>query len=231
MVERYHLVLAGWALVAGIAVLVVDAFGPARARAHLLAVAVAFGALLGGWGSPRSWPWWIAAALCCAWPDRPSSPHPLGRWVSVAAVVSLVGVWSAVPDTEPPLAVMAALVPVALWRAAKGPSTGPSAAVALAVAVLGATWVGSAGWGAALATGCAVGMVAVAPVVLCFGRALTGPALVVVAGAHLVIALALPRVLMRPPVSVAVAMVVGALLLLAAVCVLVGRECQEPASV
>jgi hypothetical protein len=231
MIERYHLVLAGWALAAGVIVLGADAAAPARVRAHLLAVAALIGAVLGGWGSPRSWPWWIVAALCCAWPDRPSSPHPLGRAVPAMAVISLVGAWSAVPDTEPPLAVTAALAPIALWRAAKGPSSGPDATVALVVAVLGATWVGSAGWGAALATGCAVGMVAVAPVVLRFGRVLTGSALVIVACAHIALALVLPRAIMRRPVPVAVAIALAALVLLGAVCALVRREGQEPVSV
>jgi hypothetical protein len=228
MVERYHLILAAWALVAGTVVLGVDAVAPARVRAHLVAAATLVGALLGGWGSPRSWSWWVAAALCCMWPDRRSSPHPLGRAVAVMAVISLVGVWSAVPDTEPPLAALAALTPIAVWRAVRGPSSGPAGAASLVVAVLGATWVGSAGWGAALATGCAVGMVAVAPVVLRFGRAFTGSALVVVAGAHVAVALVLPRVIMRQTVPVAMAIAATALLALAAVCVLARRLDPEP---
>lgn len=229
MIERYHLVLAGWALLAGLGVLAADVFAPARVRAHLVAAGVLLGVLLGGWGSTRAWPFWLAAALCCAWADRPSSPHPLGRHVAALTVVSLLGVWSAVPDTEAPLAAAAALVPIGMRRSARGPSIGPAGTTALVVAVLGATWVGSAGWGAALATGCAVAMVAVAPAVLRFGRALAGPSLAVVAGAHVLVAMAVPRAIMRRPVPVAAAVAAAVLVLLGAVCVLVRR--QDPASV
>ncbi len=170
VIDRYHLVLAVWSASLGLGCAVLDRFGPTRVQRHVLALAGVAGVLLGGWGSTRVWPWVVAATLVVAWPDRPSRPHPLGRHAVGCTVVSLLGVWSAVPDTEPALAAGLVLAPVALVRSARGPSVGPGGTAALVVAVLGAVWVGSAGWGAALATAAAVGVVAVGPLVLGFAR-------------------------------------------------------------
>ena len=226
MVERYHLVLAGLALVVGVAALVAEWWGPTSIRRHVLGAAALVGALLGGWGNPRSWPWWLAALAIALLSDRPTPTHPLGRWTAPLAVVSLVGVWAAVPDTEPPLAVGAALAPLAALRLWRGPAVGPAGTGVLVVAVLGSTWVGSAGWGAALATAAAVGLVAVAPLVMGFGATLRGQHLVLLAGAHTVVALAVPRVIMDQTVPVAVAIALAELGLLGLLAALVAR--QEP---
>ncbi|MEI2700596.1 MAG: hypothetical protein V9E94_20495 [Microthrixaceae bacterium] len=68
---------------------------------------------------------------------------------------------------------------------------------ALVVALVGSVWVGSAGWGSALASVCAVGAVAVAPLVLGFGRPLAGRAWWTLASAHVVVVLVVPRAVMR----------------------------------
>lgn len=195
---------------------------------RLIALAGVVGALLGGLGSPRAWPWLVVAVLVVAWPDEPASAHPLGRYTAALTVVSLAGVWSAVPDTEPALAVGLVLAPMALVRAVRGPSAGPAATAALVVAVSGAVWVGSAGWGAALATFVAVGVVAVGPLVLGFGRALAGTSLAVLAGAHTLAALVVPRVVMRQSVPVAVGIGLGVLVLLTGLCAVVGH--RDPAA-
>lgn len=224
MVERYHLVLAGLALLAGLAVVVAEQLGSEAVRRHTLGVAALAGAVLGGWGNPRVWPWWVAAVAVAFLADRSTPTHPFGRWTALLALVSLVGVWSAVPDTEPPLAAGAALAPLAALRALHDRPVGPAGTGVLVTAVLGATWVGSAGWGAALAAACAVGLVAVAPIVLRFGQALTGQSLMLLAGAHTIVALALPRAIMTLPAGGATAVAVAELALLGVLCVLVARQ-------
>lgn len=185
--------------------------------ARWLALAGMIGAVLGSAGSPRAAPWLVAAIAVLLLPDEPTRSHPFGRWTALLAVVSLAGIWSAVPDTEPPLMTAMVLVPSALWWARTDRSPGPAGTAALVVAGGGAAWVGSAGWGSALATVCAVGAVAVAPAVLGFGRRLTGRALVAVAGVHLVVALVVPRSIMRREVPVAAGAAVVALLVVGAV--------------
>ena len=82
---------------------------------------------------------------------------------------------------------------------------GPAGTIALGVAVLGPVWVGSAGWGAALATVSAIGVVAAAPLVDGFRRAtLSRAGWAVVVAAQVLIALPLSRVIMRQSVVVAV---------------------------
>lgn len=162
------------------------------------------GAILGGWGNARWVLWLIPAAVVVVPGDCREPAHPLDRWVVLLTVVSLVGVWSAVPDTEAPLAAGCALAPIALMWAVRGVTVGPVGTVALVVAVTGPVWVGSAGWGSALATVVAVGMVAVAPVVAGFGPdRLTGTGRRAVIGVHLAVALLVPRLLMRRSVAVA----------------------------
>ena len=165
--------------------------------------------MLGGWGNPRSWPWWLAALAVALSPDRPTPTHPLGRWAAPLAVVSLVGVWAAVPDTEPPLAVGVALAPLAALRLWRGPAVGPAGTGVLVVAVLGSTWVGSAG-GAPHSPRLPRSVWSlVAPLVMGFGATLRGQHLVLLAGAHTVVALAVPRVIMDQTVPVAVAIALG----------------------
>lgn len=175
MVDRYQLVLAAVALVVGVIVVAVDHWARVRTRPDALTRTLAArtwalsglaGALLGGWMSPRSLPWWVAACLVGVFADRPGSPHPMGRLTPLLCLVSLVGVWSAVPDTEPAVAMAGVMVPVAVVRARRGPPPGPAGTAALVVGVVGAAWVGSAGRGAGLAAAAAVGMVLIAPLVL-----------------------------------------------------------------
>lgn len=217
------MILAVWSLAVGLAIAAGDA-GIPRLRTRCLrtrstAVAGLAGAVLavvwtGGRTSPPRWPWLVAAALVVLVADRPEPTHPMGRFVPALAVVSLVGVWASVPDTEPPLAAAAVLAPLALVRVVLGPRTGVAGTATLVAAVLGPVWVGSAGWGAARATACAVGAVAVAPAVMGFGLELRGRAALVVAAAHVAVALAVPRLLMWRSVAVAAA---GAVLALAGV--------------
>lgn len=205
MIERYHLVLALSALVVGAVLAAFGRWAPSRAAAHSIGLVALAAAVMGGRGNPRSTPWLVAALIVAAFPDRSDRPHPLGRWTAVLGVASLIGVWSAVPDTEPALASACVLAPTALCWVLRRHPVGPAGTAALVVTVLGSVWVGSAGWGAALAVGCAVGMVAVAPVVLGFGSPrLRGGAWWALVGAHLVVALALPRVIMRQSVGMAV---------------------------
>lgn len=221
--ERYHLALAVVSLLVGVVVGVADDRVP-RLRPRALAAAALTGAVIGGWGSSRWWPWPAAAVLAVLVPDRPDPVHPLGRWVPVLVVASLAGVWAAVPDTEPPLAAAAVLAPVAVARAVRGARTGVAGTAALTVAVLGAVWVGSAGRGAALATVGAVGAVVAAPAAVGFGRELRGRATGVVVAAHLVVALAVPRLVMSRSPVVAAAVSAAALVAVTATVAVVARR-------
>ena len=131
MVERYHLVLAAWAVGAGLLLAATTRFAPSFVQRRLVALAGLTGAVLGAWNDPRRWPWLVAAALVVAWSDDPTRPHPLEEWAAPLAVVSLVGVWSSVPDTEPALAAGAVL------RAAGSAGSAGSADVALGLEVPG----------------------------------------------------------------------------------------------
>ncbi len=144
MVERYHLVLAAWAVGAGLLLAATTRFAPSFVQRRLVALAGLTGAVLGAWNDPRRWPWLVAAALVVAWSDDPTRPHPLEEWAAPLAVVSLVGVWASVPDTEPALAAGAVLALLALALAVTRRPVGPAGTVALGVAVLGPVWVGSA---------------------------------------------------------------------------------------
>ena len=122
------------------------------------------------------WLGWLLALLIVGIPDDWERIHPLGSATLPMAMVSLAGVWSAVPDTEPPLVVAMVLLPFALatgiprCRGARGAiPVGPIGTIALVLSISGSTWVGSAGWGAARASVIAVGMILVAPAVIGFG--------------------------------------------------------------
>ncbi len=205
VVERYHLMLAAWAVGAGLVCAAASRMAPSFVQHRLVALAGLTGAVLGAWNDPRGWPWLVAAALVLAWADDPGRPHPLGEWAAPLAVVSLIGVWASVPDTEPALAAGAVLAPLALALAVTHRPVGPAGTIALGVAVLGPVWVGSAGWGAALATVSAIGVVVAAPLVDGFRRAtLSRAGWAVVVAAQVLIALPLSRVIMRQSVVVAV---------------------------
>lgn len=213
MVARWHLDLALLTLGTGMVLLGADRLVRPVVRRHVLAFAGLTAAVLGSWGSPRAWPWLVAAFVLVAWPDVPVPPHPLGDWTAALTVVSLVGVWSAVPDTEPPLVAACMIAPLGLGRLAERRPVSTAGTSVLVVAVLGAVWVGSAGWGAALASSCAVGMVLCAPVALGFGRTpIDRRQRHLLTGIHVVVALVVPRVVMRLQVGWAAAVAVLTLL-------------------
>lgn len=208
VIERYHLDLAVVAVVFGVLVALVEFLLP-RTSSRVVAIAAAGGALLGAWGNPRGPLWVIPAILVVLWADDPREPHPLGRYTVALAVVALAGIWAAVPDTEPPLAAACALLPVSVSHAVKGRMPGPGATLALVVAMAGAVWVGSAGWGAALATVGAVGLIASAPVVIGFAKVVDGRRLVVLVVLQALVGLFLPRLVMSRSVGVALGIVVS----------------------
>ncbi len=227
MVERYHLVLAAGAVGAGLLFAVVSRFAPSPLQRRLLGLAGLTGALLGGAGSPRNVPWIVAAGAVVLWGDDPERSHPLGEWAAPLTIVSLLGVWASVPDTEPALAAGAVLAPLVLALAAAKRPVGPAGTVALGVAILGSVWVGSAGWGAALATVSAVGVVAAAPAVFGFRRVpLTTTGWVVVVITQVLIAVPLSRVIMHQTVVVAV--MLSAMGLTAALLAMTGAPRRPP---
>lgn len=227
MAERYHLVLAAWAACAGLLLALASRFAPSFVQRRLFGLAGLMGAVLGAWGHGGGAPWLVAASLAALWPDDPVRPHPLGEWAAPLTLVSLVGVWASVPDTEPALAAGAVLAPLALALAAARRPVGVVGTVALGVAVVGPVWVGSAGWGAALATVSALGVVAAAPAVFGFRRVpLTPAGWAVVAVAQVLIAVPLSRVMMRQTVVVAVMM--SAIGLTAALLAMTGAPRRPP---
>lgn len=207
MFQRYHVELAVVALVFGAMVALFESYLP-RVSSRVVAIAAAGGALLGSWGNPRGAFWLIPAIVVVLWADDPGKPHPLGRYTVALAVVALAGIWAAVPDTEPPLAAACALLPISVVYAVKGRIPGPAATLALVVAMAGAVWVGSAGWGAALATVGAVGLIASAPVVIGFGKVLHARRFFVLVVLQGLVGLLLPRSVMSRPVAVAVGVVI-----------------------
>ncbi len=206
---------------------VVSRFAPSPLQRRLLGLAGLTGALLGGAGSPRNVPWIVAAGAVVLWGDDPERSHPLGEWAAPLTIVSLLGVWASVPDTEPALAAGAVLAPLVLALAAAKRPVGPAGTVALGVAILGSVWVGSAGWGAALATVSAVGVVAAAPAVFGFRRVpLTTTGWVVVVITQVLIAVPLSRVIMHQTVVVAV--MLSAMGLTAALLAMTGAPRRPP---
>lgn len=222
MVERWHLYLAAWAVVAGVVVVAAELRAPVWIRDRSVAVAGLTGALLGSLDSARSVIWVMLAVLLVMPADRQRSPHPLGAMTVTAAMVSLVGVWSAVPDTEPSLAAGCVLAVVGAERLWSRRPVGPPASAALVVAVVGAAWVGSAGSTPAIASAAAVGMVLCAPAVLGF-RKLDLQRAAALAAVHVVGALTVPRLLMRQDSRTAVMGAVALLLVDLAIAAVVGR--------
>ena len=223
MIERYHLTLAAQALVVGLIAAAFDQWAPEWMRNRVVAAAGLAAGFLGAWGNPRALPWLIPALLLVIPADQPARSHALGSWTLPMAVLSLAGVWSAVPDTEAPLAAACVLAPLALGGAASGRTVGPVASASLVVSIIGAAWVGSAGWGAALAPCVAVGMIGVAPVVL--GLRPTGMgsrSTRVLLVAHTPVALLVPRVVAFRSVPAAIAIDLAVVIVL----VLVARAAQ-----
>ncbi|MFZ1432818.1 MAG: hypothetical protein WAR61_05745, partial [Candidatus Microthrix parvicella] len=107
---------------------------------------------------------------------------------------------------------------------------GPAGTVALGVAVLGPVWVGSAGWGAALSTVSAIGVVAAAPIVDGFRSArLTPVGWSAVVATQLMLSVPLSRVIMRQSVVV-VAVMLSAMGLTLALLVMAVAPGQQPQS-
>lgn len=233
MVARYHLGLLAVSLLIGCLIAISDRllarFGSARLGARMVAIGGLTGAVVGSWTSPRGWPWLMGAAVLVLFADDRSAPHPLGRAALSLTVLSLIGVWSAVPDTEPALTVAAMLVPLAVLRALRGPAVGPVGTAALVVAVSGAVWVGSAGWGAALSTVCVLGFVAWFPLVTGFGTLLTGRSFASAVGAHALVALFVPRLLMERSVPIAVALALGVSVGFLMLALMLSRRAPVPA--
>jgi hypothetical protein len=219
VIEQFHLVLAAVAWSAGLCLALVDQRVPAVAG-RAVALGGLLGAVLGSWGVPRGWPWLVAAAAVLVVADDPDRVHPLGIWALPLTVVALVGVWAAVPDTEPPLSSAAALVPLAVLRPARGAAVGPQGTAALVVVLVGAVWVGSAGRGAALCALCAVGLLAVAPAVFGFGSAgaLRGRVLVEAVVVQAVVSLLVPRLIMGRATATAAVVAAGVTVVLLGWC-------------
>lgn len=208
MIARYHLDLAALALALGVVVLVVTMRVPVFAS-RAVAVAAAGGAVLGSMGNPRGIVW-VAPALLVVLPaDDDRRPHPLGRFTLALTVVALAGIWSAVPDTEPPLAASFALAPISLWYLAGRRAPGVAATAAAIVAMAGAVWVGSAGWGAAVATVGAIGLIATAPMVFGFGAVRCTTTLTVLVSLQFMVGLLLPRFVMSRDAHIAGGVSIG----------------------
>lgn len=208
MIQRYHLDLAVVALTAGVVVLWATSRAPVAAK-RAVALAGVVGALLGSLTASRGIPWVVVAALVLLAADRPGRPHPLGRLTPILAVIALAGIWTAVPDTEPAVAVGFVLLPVALAHFSHLRAPGPAATLAVVVMVIGAAWTGSAGWGTALAAMGAVGLIATAPLVCGFGAVRDPARLGVLVGLQCAVGLLLPRFVAFRSVPVAAMVSIG----------------------
>lgn len=229
MVERYHLALAAFAGLMGLGVSVVDRIGPVALSRRSLGVVVAITMVLTreGWRATSTAVAVIgvvtAMALLVA-EDVTPPIHPLGRWVAAMGCVSLVGIWASVPDTEAPAAAMCCLGPLALARAASGRGVGRSGWAALCVLIVSTAWIGSAGWGSARATACAVGAVLLAPLVLGLRpEPPVGGAMVALVLVHIGYALAVPRGIMRLEPIAATTLALASSALLALLIAAIGR--------
>ncbi|MCZ7631252.1 MAG: hypothetical protein M5U19_20370 [Microthrixaceae bacterium] len=124
--------------------------------------------------------------------------------------------------TPRPRSQLRSLTPLAPWHLIKGTVPGPVGTAAVVVAVLGAAWVGSAGWGSALASMGAVGLIATAPLLNGFREVADRSALSVLVGLQSVVGLLLPRLVMSRAVHVAsgLSIAVNALLVLVSIVIL-----------
>lgn len=163
----------------------------------------------------------------------------LRRWTPVMAMASLIGIWAAVPDTEPALVAGAVLLPVALiavvrtgaaarssdaprFRDAARPRDADLSSatarlqdtassrdvcssalpvfqwaehIAVIVTIVGAAWVGSAGWWSARASVVAIGVLLWVPVIES-ARSIPQHRSATLVAVHMVVALVLPRSVM-----------------------------------
>lgn len=219
--DRYHLTLLAVALVLGGLVVWLARRAPRRAAAHPIAVASVLAAGLSVSTSGLALAWIVAIPAVLLLHDT-EGRHPMGAWATPMAVVSLVGVWTAVPDTEPPLAAFGLLAPLAVWSVRRLPGPGRTGTVVLVVTVLGAALCGSAGRTAAMASAVALGAVLCAPSVLGF-RDEPPPVVRRLVAVHLPVALVVPRVLMERAAPVALLGAVAVLALCALACRWAGR--------
>jgi len=244
VVDRYQITVAAVALVAGVLVAGIDVWARSVARpdavttrllARSWATAGLAGALIGGWQSPRSTLWWIAAVAVVVPGDGDGDrrPHPLGRSVPVLALIGLVGVWSAMPDTEPAVAIAFALAPLTaltaltLLHRGRGQVVGPAGTAALVVGVLGAAWVGSAGRVVGVAAIGTVAVLAFAPAVLGWRVLRPGPGRTALIAAQAAAGLVLPRAVMQRSVPTTILATLVVTMALMCVVVLVRRDLDE----
>ena len=239
MIDRYQITVAAVALVAGLLVASIDVWARSTARpdavtTRLLArswgIAGLAGALIGGWQSPRSTLWWLAAIAVLVPGDGDRRPHPLGRSVPVLALIGLVGVWSAMPDTEPAVAVAFALAPLTaltVLHGGRGQVVGPVGTAALVVGVLGAAWVGSAGRVVGVVAVGTVAVLAFAPAVLGWRVLRPGPGRTVLIAAQAAAGLVLPRAVMQRSVPTTILATLVVTMALMFVAVLVRRDLDE----
>lgn len=208
MISRYHLDLAVIALALGVVVLVATMRAPVLGN-RAVAVAGAVGAMLGSLTTSGGVIWVISAVLVVWFADDARRPHPLGRPTLLLAVVALAGIWTGVPDTEPPIAAGLVLFPVAVRYFVTRRPPGPTATLAVVIAMTGAVWTGSAGWGSALATLGAVGLIASAPLTIGFRPVPDTPRLALLVGSQFLVGALLPRFVAFRSVPMAVGVSVG----------------------
>ena len=125
-------------------------------------------------------------------------------------VVALAGIWTAVPDTEAPLASVCVLAPLSVFYLLAPRTPGPVGSLALVATVVGAVWTGSAGWGSALATVGAVGLIAPLPLVAGFNTPSRGGSLGLLVAMQIAAGALLPRFVISRSVPVAVGVMVVA---------------------
>lgn len=235
LIGTYHLGLAAAALLAG--TFLVGAASIAVRRRPLdngrqprwnraVAAQGFLAAAIVTWVAPdtrRCVPWLVLAAVLLLVADQPERPHPFGRFTGVATLAGLGGAWLAIPDTEPPLVAAAVLAPLATVQLLRDRAPGPSGTSALVAAIAGSVWVGSAGWGSALAAVVAVGGIGFSPLVIGFGVVLRGRFLAAALALHCAVVLVVPRSVMGSTVRGAWVAVLVASLGLGAALWTIGR--------
>jgi hypothetical protein len=218
-------------LAVGIILALVERSGrPAVLRSRILGLVLSSSAVLSMvLGSVRLVPGVLTAVVATIPVDDDDRVHPLGAWVHLFAVASLVGIWATVPDVEPALAAGACLFAVGASRIPLGRAPGRTGTSILVVTVAGAAVAGAAGRGLALVATATVGQVLIAPLVAgLHRRALPGRAIVALAVVHLVVAVPVGREVRWLPLPVAVAVALGSLVVGAAAAAVVCRTAPVP---
>ena len=211
--DRYRAVVVLAGIAVGMVLVVLDRQGPPVFRDRTLGLNLSAATLISVLlGSVRPVPGALTAILAVAPADDDARAHPLGPWVHLLAVASLVGVWASVPDVEPALAAGSCLALIAVSRAQQRRSPGVTGTVVLVVMVVGSAVIGSAGRAAAVAAAAAVGQVLVAPLVDGMGdRPLPGRAIGVLAVVHLLVAVPVGREVYGLAVPAALAIALASL--------------------